>query len=113
MTYSGSFSSIKFLVLENRRITIKEVAEYVRVLICSYHAILGCLGNERYDSEVCVKIAKAKQKQRRYCIGIAQDLLSDVNDNPDLPTNVASHWCRLRSRLKNESLHWYRSILVE
>jgi hypothetical protein len=51
------------VIMENRRITISEVAEDAGISVSSCHAIFfGCVGHETCDSEVCSEIANFCQK---------------------------------------------------
>lgn len=75
------------MVMKNRRITIREVAEDVGISTGSCHAIFSdVLGMKRVATKFVPKSLNFEQKQRR--ISIAQELLNDVNDDPDLLKRV-------------------------
>ena len=68
----------------NRRITIREVAEDVGI---SCHEIFSDnLGMRRVSAKIVLKLLNFDQKNRR--MSIAQELLNDVNDDPDLLKRV-------------------------
>ena len=66
------------VVLDNRRITIREVGDYVGISFGSHQAIFK---DETYNGEDCSKIAKFEQKQN--CMDIAGEMLTTFNDDPD------------------------------
>ena len=68
--------------MENRRITIREVAEDVGISIGLCHAIFSdILGLKRVAAKFVAKLLNFDQKTRR--MTIAQEILNDVNDDPD------------------------------
>ena len=74
---------MKKIVLGNRRITIREVAEDVGISVGSCHEIFSDnLGMRRVSAKVVPKLFNFDQKNRR--MSIAQELLNDVNDDLDL-----------------------------
>ncbi|XP_025271347.1 protein GVQW3 [Camponotus floridanus] len=86
-TTDDNVEAVKKIVMENRRITIREVAEDVGILVGSCHAIfLGVLGMQRVAAKFVPKLLNFDQKQRR--VDIAQELLNAVNDDPDLLKRV-------------------------
>ena len=74
---------MKKIVMENRRITIREVAEDVGISVGLCHAIFSdILGLKRVAAKFVPKLLNFDQKIRR--VTIAQEMLNDVNDDPDL-----------------------------
>ena len=73
-TTDENIEAVKKMILDNRRITIREVADNVGISFGSCQVILmDVLGMKR---------AAAKQTQRR--MEITQEMLTTFNDNPDL-----------------------------
>ena len=73
--------------MENRRITIREVAENVVISVGSCHAIFSdilCL--KRVTAKFVSRLLNFDQKTRR--MTIAQEMLNDVNNDPDLLKRV-------------------------
>ena len=69
--------------MENRRITIREVAEDVGISVGSCHAIFSdILGLKRVAAKFVPKLLNSYQKTRR--MTIAQEMLNDVNYDPNL-----------------------------
>ncbi|XP_046964592.1 uncharacterized protein LOC124533404 [Vanessa cardui] len=86
-TSEENIEAAKKIVLENRRVTIREVAEDVGISIGSCHTIFSdILGMKRVAAKFVSKLLNFEQKQRR--ISIAQELLNDVNNDPDLLKRV-------------------------
>ncbi|XP_046975163.1 protein GVQW3-like [Vanessa cardui] len=86
-TSEENIEAAKKIVLKNRRVTIREVAEDVGISIGSCHTIFSeVLGMKRVAAKFVPKLLNFKQKQRR--ISIAQELLNDVNNDPDLLKRV-------------------------
>ena len=71
------------MILNNRRITIREVADDVGISYGSSQAMLtDVLGLQRVAAKIVPKLLNFEQKHRRMDIG--QDMLTTFNDNPDL-----------------------------
>lgn len=86
-TSEENIETVKKIILENRRITIREVAEDVGISIGSCHAIFSnVLGMKRVAAKFVPKLLNFEQKQRR--ISIAQECLNVVNDDPGLLKRV-------------------------
>ena len=86
-TTDENVEAVKKIVLENRRITIREVSEDVGMSVGSCHEIIsGILGMGRVSAKFVPKLLNFDQKNRR--MSIAQELLNDVNDDPDLLKRV-------------------------
>jgi len=78
---------VKEIVLKNRRITIREIADDLNISFGSCQSILtDVLGMTRVSAKFVSKLLNFDQKQRR--MNIAQDMLNDVNDDPDLLKRV-------------------------
>ena len=86
-TTNENTEAVKKIVMENRRITIKEVSEDVGTSVGSCHAIFSdILGLKRVAAKFVPKLLNFDQKIRR--MTIAQEMLNDVNDEPDLLKKV-------------------------
>jgi histone-lysine N-methyltransferase SETMAR len=68
--------------MEDRRITVRELANEIGVSIGSVHSILTEeLGMRRVSAKFVPKLLTMEQKQRR--LEIAQDMLDNANSNPN------------------------------
>ena len=77
----------KKIVMENRQITIRKVAEDVGISVGSCHATFpDILGLRRVAAKFVPKLLNFDQKTRR--MTIAQGMFNDVNDDPDLLKKV-------------------------
>ena len=86
-TTNEDTEAVKKIVMENSRITIREVAEDVSVSVGSCHAIFSdILGLKSVAPKFVPKLLNIDQKTRR--VNIAQEMLNDVNDDPDLLKRV-------------------------
>ena len=86
-TTNGNTEALKKIVMENRRITIREVDEDVGISVVSCHAIFSdILGLKRVAAKFVPRLLNFDQKTRR--MTIAQEMLNDVNDDPDLLKKV-------------------------
>ena len=86
-TTNENTEAVKKIVMENRRITIREVAENVGISVGSCHAIFSDIsGLKRVAAKFVPKLLNFDQKTR--CMTIAQKMLNDVNDDPDLLKKV-------------------------
>lgn len=75
------------MIMENRRITIREVADDVGISFGSCQAIFSnILGMRRVAAKFVPKLLNFDQKQSR--MNIAQELLNEVNDDPELLKRV-------------------------
>ena len=71
------------MILDNPRITIREVADYVGISFGSCQAIFTAdLGMKGTAAKIVSKLLNFEQKQRR--LDIAQEMLTTFNDYPDL-----------------------------
>lgn len=86
-TTDANVKEVKEMVLNNRRITIREVAEDVGISVGSCHEIFSdILGMKRVSAKFVPKLLNFDQKSRR--MSISQEMLNDVNDDPDLLKRV-------------------------
>ena len=86
-TTNENTEAVKKIVMENRRITIREVAQVVGISIGSCHAIFSdILGRKRVSAKFVPRLLNFDQKTRRKTI--AQEMLNDVNDDSDLLQKV-------------------------
>ncbi|XP_025262232.1 protein GVQW3-like [Camponotus floridanus] len=111
-TTDDNVEAVKKIVMENRRIIIREVAEDVGISVGSCHAIFsGVLGMQRVAAKFVPKLLNFDQKQRR--VDIAQELLNAVNDDPDLFKRVITgdeSWVYgYDVEIKAQSSQWKRS----
>ena len=75
------------MILDNRRIIIREVAEDVGISFGSCQAIfMDVLGMKWTAAKIVPKLLNFKQKQRP--MDIAPDMLTTFNDDADLLKNV-------------------------
>ena len=81
-TTDKNVGAVKEIVLKNRRITIREVAEDVGISVGSCHDIFSdVLGMRRVSAKFVPKLLNFDQKNRR--MTIAQEILNGVNEDPD------------------------------
>lgn len=86
-TTDENVGEVKKMVLANRRITVREVAEDVGISIGSCHAIFSdVLGMRRVAAKFVPKLLNFDQKNRR--MSLAQEMLNEVNDDPDFLKRV-------------------------
>ena len=75
------------MILDNRRIAIREVADDVGISFGSCQVIFeNVLGIQRAAAEIVPKLLHFEQKQR--CMNIAQKMLTTCNDDPVLLKKV-------------------------
>lgn len=78
---------VEKMVMNDRRITIREVADEVGISIGSCHNIFSnVLGMKRVAAKFIPKLLNFDQKNNR--MNIAQELLNDVNNDPSLLERV-------------------------
>ncbi|KYN39705.1 hypothetical protein ALC56_05908 [Trachymyrmex septentrionalis] len=86
-TTDENIDEVKKIVLANRRITVREVAEDLNISICWCHSIFtNDLGMRRVAAKFVPKLLNFDQKQHR--INIAKELLDSVRDDPNLLQRV-------------------------
>ncbi|UYV69087.1 hypothetical protein LAZ67_6002340 [Cordylochernes scorpioides] len=86
-TTDEKINEVEKMILANRRITVKEVAEDLNILIGSCHSIfINDLGMRLVDTKFVPKLLNCDQKQHR--INIANEMLDSVRDDPNLPQRV-------------------------
>ena len=82
-----NIEAVKKMSFDNRRITIREVANDVGISFGSCQAILtDVLGMKRAAAKIVPKLLNFEQNQR--LMDIAQKMLTTFNDNPDLPKKI-------------------------
>ncbi|KAA1414164.1 helix-turn-helix domain-containing protein [Nocardioides humilatus] len=86
-TTEENIEAVKKMIMGNRRITIREVADDVGISFGSCQAIFkDVLGMKRAAAKIVPKLLNCEQKQRR--MDISQELLNIVNDDPDFLKKV-------------------------
>ena len=86
-TANENTEAVKKIVMENRRVIIREVAEDFGISVGSCHAIFSnILGLKHVAAKFVSKLLNFDQRTR--CMTIAQEMLDDVNDDPDLLKRV-------------------------
>ncbi|XP_014476037.1 PREDICTED: putative uncharacterized protein FLJ37770, partial [Dinoponera quadriceps] len=86
-TTDENIDEVKKIVLANRRITVREVAEDLNISIGSCHSIFtNDLGMRRVAAKFVPKLLNFDQKQHR--IKISGELLDSVRDDPNLLQRV-------------------------
>ena len=82
-TTDETIETVKKMILNNRRITIREVADGVGISFGSCQTIFtDVLGTKHAAAKIVPKLLNFEQKQRR--TDITQDMLSTLNEDPDL-----------------------------
>ena len=80
-TTDENIDEVKKIVLVNRRITVREVAEDLNISIGSFHSIFSNdLGMTRVAAKFAPKLLNFDQKQHR--LNIAQEILDTVRNDP-------------------------------
>ena len=86
-TTNENTEAVTKIIMENRQITIREVAEDIGISVGSCHAIFSdILGLKRVAAKFVPKLLNFDQKARR--MTIAQEIFNDDNDDPDLLKKV-------------------------
>ncbi|VEN60324.1 unnamed protein product [Callosobruchus maculatus] len=86
-TTDENIDKVKKIVLANRRITVREVAEDLNISIGLCHSILtNDLGMSRVPAKFVPKLLNFDQKQHR--VNIAQEMLDSVRDDPNVLQRV-------------------------
>ncbi|XP_055910513.1 protein GVQW3-like [Eupeodes corollae] len=82
-----NMKKVEKMVINDRRITIREVADKIGISNGSSHNIFSyVLGMKRVAAKFIPKLLNFEQENN--LISIAQDLLNDVNDDPSLLERV-------------------------
>ncbi|VEN50524.1 unnamed protein product [Callosobruchus maculatus] len=85
-TTDENIDKVKKIVLANRRITVREVAEDLNISIGSCHSILtNNLGMSRVAAKFVPKLLNFDQSHR---VNIAQEMLDSVRDDPNVLQRV-------------------------
>ncbi|UYV64612.1 hypothetical protein LAZ67_3001311 [Cordylochernes scorpioides] len=86
-TTDEKINEVEKLILANRRITVREVAEDLNISIGSCHSIfINDLGMRRVAAKFVPKLLNCDQKQHR--MNIANEMLDSVRDDPNLLQRV-------------------------
>ncbi|UYV69459.1 hypothetical protein LAZ67_6003662 [Cordylochernes scorpioides] len=86
-TTDEKINEVEKMILANRRITVREVAEDLNISIDSCHSIfINDLGMRRVAAKFIPKLLNCDQKQHR--MNIANEMLDSVRDNPNLLQRV-------------------------
>ncbi|UYV78510.1 hypothetical protein LAZ67_16001822 [Cordylochernes scorpioides] len=86
-TTDENINEVEKMILANRRITVREVAEDLNISIGSCHSIfINDLGMRRVAAKFIPKLLNCDQKQHR--MNIANEMLDSVRDDPNLLQKV-------------------------
>ncbi|UYV77122.1 hypothetical protein LAZ67_14003359 [Cordylochernes scorpioides] len=86
-TTDEKINEVEKMILANRQITVREVAEDLNILIGSCHSIfINDLGMRRVAVKFVPKLLNCDQKQHR--MNIANEMLYSVRDDPNLLQRV-------------------------
>ncbi|UYV76804.1 hypothetical protein LAZ67_14002066 [Cordylochernes scorpioides] len=86
-TTDEKINEVKKMILANRRITVREVAEDLNISDGSCHSIfINDLGMRRVAAKFVPKLLNCDQKQHR--MNIANEMLDSVRDDPNLLQRV-------------------------
>ncbi|UYV76055.1 hypothetical protein LAZ67_13002340 [Cordylochernes scorpioides] len=86
-TTDEKINEVEKMILANRRITVREVAEDLNISIGSCHSIfINDLGMRRVAAKFVPKLLNCDQKQHR--VNIANEMLDSVRDDPNLLQRV-------------------------
>ncbi|UYV63247.1 hypothetical protein LAZ67_2003545 [Cordylochernes scorpioides] len=86
-TTDEKINEVEKMILGNRRITVREVAEDLNISIGSCHSIfINDLGMRRVAAKFVQKLLNCDQKQHR--MNIANEMLDSVRDDPNLLQRV-------------------------
>ncbi|UYV68939.1 hypothetical protein LAZ67_6001728 [Cordylochernes scorpioides] len=86
-TTDEKINEVEKMILANRRITVREVAEDLNISIGSCHSIfINDLGMRRVAAKFVPKLLNCDQKQHR--MNIANEMLDSVRDDPNLLQRV-------------------------
>ncbi|UYV60688.1 hypothetical protein LAZ67_1001909 [Cordylochernes scorpioides] len=86
-TTDEKINEVEKMILSNRRITVREVAEDLNISIGSCHSIfINDLGMRRVVAKFVPKLLNCDQKQ--HCMNIANEMLDSVRDDPNLLQRV-------------------------
>ncbi|UYV76286.1 hypothetical protein LAZ67_13003262 [Cordylochernes scorpioides] len=86
-TTDEKINEVEKMILANRRITVREVAEDLNISIGSCHSIfINDFGMRRVAAKFVPKLLNCDQKQHR--MNIANEMLDSVRDDPNLLQSV-------------------------
>ena len=111
-TTDENVEKVKEMVMNDRRITISEVADDVGISIGLCHEIFSnVLGMKRVAAKFVPKLLNFEQKQRR--MEVAQESLNKVNDDAELLKRIITGdetWVYgYDVETKSQSSHWRHS----
>ncbi|UYV61131.1 hypothetical protein LAZ67_1003537 [Cordylochernes scorpioides] len=97
---------VEKMILANRRITVREVAEDLNISIGSCYSIfINDLGMRRVATKFVPKLLNCDQKQHR--MNIANEMLVSVRDDPNmLQSVITGAWCIISSCHRVERSIW-------
>ncbi|UYV81684.1 hypothetical protein LAZ67_20001963 [Cordylochernes scorpioides] len=88
-TTDEKINEVEKMILTNRRITVREVAEGLNISIGSCHSIfINDFGMRRVAAKFVPKLLNCDQKQHR--MNIANEMLDSVRDDPNLLQRVVT-----------------------
>ncbi|UYV78297.1 hypothetical protein LAZ67_16000889 [Cordylochernes scorpioides] len=95
-TTDEKINEVEKMILANRRITVREIAEDLNISIGSCHSIfINDLGMRRVAAKFVPKLLNCDQKQHR--VNIANEMLDSVCDDPNLLQRVITVGQKKRS----------------
>ncbi|UYV66841.1 hypothetical protein LAZ67_4003052 [Cordylochernes scorpioides] len=109
-TTDEKINEVDKLILANRRISVREVAEGLNISISSCHSIfINDLGMRRVGAKFVPKLLNCDQKQHR--MNIANEMLDSVHDDPNLLQRVITgDEATISRRLVANGLHSCRPL---
>ncbi|UYV74315.1 hypothetical protein LAZ67_11002994 [Cordylochernes scorpioides] len=103
-TKYDKINEVEKMILANRRITVREVAENLNISIGSCHSIfINDLGMRRVAAKFVPKLLNCDQKQHR--MNITNEMLDSVRDDPNLLQRVITG----DEAASDVSMHLYHS----
>ncbi|UYV64656.1 hypothetical protein LAZ67_3001551 [Cordylochernes scorpioides] len=109
-TTDEKINEVEKIILANRRITVREVAEDLNISIGSCHSnFINDLGMRRVAAKFVPKLLNCDQKQHR--MNIANEMLDSVRDDPNLHQRVITgDEATISRRLVANGLHSCRPL---
>ncbi|UYV85188.1 hypothetical protein LAZ67_X004883 [Cordylochernes scorpioides] len=109
-TTDEKINEVEKMILANRRITVREIAEDLKISIGSCHSIfINDLGMRRVAAKFVQKLLNCDQKQ--YRMNIANEMLDSVRDDPNLLQRVITgDEATISRRLVANGLHSCRPL---
>ncbi|XP_077499637.1 protein GVQW3-like [Amblyomma americanum] len=105
-------AEVNAVVMRDRRVTIREIAEGVGISTFSAHSIITKdLAMKRVTAKFVPKLLTVEQKQ--LCAEVSQDMLDSTNSDPDLMNTIITgdeSWvCMYGPETKSQSSQWKHS----